>query len=43
MISLAHHVAAHHLPILAAVFTVGGWAGWQLASVVPMPRLLRKA
>jgi hypothetical protein len=29
---LAHHVELHHVPLLAGIFTVGFWCGWQAIS-----------
>ncbi len=29
---LAHHLEAHHVPVLAALFAAGFFIGWQLLS-----------
>ncbi len=26
---LAHHLELHHAPVLAAIYAVGFWCGWQ--------------
>ncbi len=32
MMLLAHHLEAHHVPVLAALFAAGFYVGWQLLS-----------
>jgi len=30
MMMLAHHLEAHHLPVLAVLFAAGFFIGWQI-------------
>jgi hypothetical protein len=38
---LAHHVEVYHIPVLAALFGVGCWIGWQLVLKWSAPRNAR--